>query len=79
MCRKQQATFQSLSATFPLATVEKWSKMVDDWEKDMTKPNPYEESNMSVFLPTLSSECLLTLRKPRLSRMSAWSLQKKMR
>ena len=79
MRKKQQAAFQSLSATFPSATVEKWSKMVDDWEKDMTKPNPYEESNTSVFLSTLSSECSLNLTKPQLSRMFAWSLQRKMR
>jgi len=73
MRKKQQAAFQSLSATFPVATVEKWSKMVDDWEKDMTKPNPYEESNTSMFLFTLSSECSLTLTKPQPSRTFASS------
>jgi len=78
MYKKQQATFQLLSATFLTATVKKWLKMVDDWEKDMMKPNPYEESNTSVFLSTLSSEHSLNLTKPQLSRMFAWSLQRKM-
>jgi len=71
MRKKQQVAFQSLSGTFPSATVEKWTKMVEDWEKDMTKPNPYEESNTSMFLSTLSSEHLLTLTKPRPSKMFA--------
>ena len=49
MRKKQQDAFNLFSATFPLATVQKWSKMVDDWDKDMTKPNPYEESNNSML------------------------------
>jgi len=61
MRKKQQAAFQSLSATFPTGTIEKWSKMVDDWERDMTKPNPFEESNTSMFLSTFAgmNTCLL--------------------
>jgi len=71
MRKKQQAAFQSLSATFPSATVEKWSKMVDNWEKDMTKPNPFEESNTGIFHSTLLIEWLLSSIKPRPYRMFA--------
>src|SRR6202042_887220 len=35
--------FDGFNNTFPPTTVERWNQMVIDWDKDATKPNPYEE------------------------------------
>jgi hypothetical protein len=43
MKAKHGQAFTSLNATFPTAVVEKWAKMVSDWDKDKKKKNPYEE------------------------------------
>jgi hypothetical protein len=33
-----------LSATFSPKTIAKWTKMVDDWQEDVSAPNPFEET-----------------------------------
>lgn len=43
MRMKHQEAFLLFSSTFLPSTIAKWSKMVEEWETDRTKPNPYEE------------------------------------
>ncbi|KAI0042927.1 hypothetical protein FA95DRAFT_1575419 [Auriscalpium vulgare] len=45
---KSSAQFLLSSATFPDATINKWLKMVTDWEADKKKPDPYAEPSYSV-------------------------------
>jgi hypothetical protein len=43
MQTKHQGAFIQFNATFPPAIVEKWNKMVVEWDKDKSAKNPYEE------------------------------------
>ena len=43
MSRKQKQNHEEFTATLPLPVVEKWQKMVDDWNADRRAPNPYIE------------------------------------
>lgn len=43
MKKKHQEAFDLFSSTFSPSTVNKWSSMVEAWQSDRTKPNPYEE------------------------------------
>jgi hypothetical protein len=43
MDKKHRDSFVQFSATFPTNVIEKWEKMVNEWDADMTKKNPYEE------------------------------------
>jgi hypothetical protein len=43
MQTKHGQAFSQFTATFPPAVVQRWEKMVTDWDKDMSKRNPYEE------------------------------------
>lgn len=40
---KQREAFVKFNATFSSDVVERWGKMVAEWDADRTKPNPYEE------------------------------------
>jgi Kyakuja-Dileera-Zisupton transposase len=44
---KHRKAFNDFNNTFPPTAVEKWNQMVIDWDKDTTKPNPYEEPSES--------------------------------
>jgi len=37
--------------TFPPAVVDKWERMVAEWDADKSKKNPYEEPVAGVVLP----------------------------
>ena len=42
--RKSQREIATLmSGSYPVATVDKWRKMRDEFDLDPSKPNPYEE------------------------------------
>jgi hypothetical protein len=43
MRSKHRAAFVQFNTTFLETNVQQWEKMVDDWDADPTKPNPYEE------------------------------------
>jgi hypothetical protein len=43
MYKKHRDAFEKFSITFPLDVTAQWDKMVDDWDTDKSKPNPYEE------------------------------------
>ncbi len=43
MKKKHQEVFDLLSSSFLPSTIDKWSKMVKEWQDDRTKPNPYSE------------------------------------
>ncbi|KAG1778659.1 hypothetical protein EV702DRAFT_1219217 [Suillus placidus] len=43
MHHTHQQFLESYTMTFPPATIRTWSKAVEDWEADMSKPNPYRE------------------------------------
>lgn len=43
MVKKHEEIFEQFSATFSAPLIKKWTTMVDNWEADNTKPNPYEE------------------------------------
>jgi hypothetical protein len=51
MHAKHQEAFEKFSATFSVATVNEFEKMVAAWDVDHTQPNPYEEpaAGMSFF------------------------------
>ena len=34
----------ALSSTFSSEPIAKWTKMVDDWQEDVSAPNPFEET-----------------------------------
>ncbi|KAJ7049303.1 hypothetical protein C8F01DRAFT_1002465 [Mycena amicta] len=40
-CKTQEDEFEEMTQTVSKETVNKWSDMVRDWEKDKTRPNPY--------------------------------------
>jgi hypothetical protein len=40
---KHEQAFVKFNGTFPPAVVDKWEKMVTEWDSDKTKKNPYEE------------------------------------
>lgn len=46
---KHQELFAKFSATFKPETVEKWEKLVREWEQDDTKANPYVEPVNSTY------------------------------
>ena len=43
MSHKQKQNHEEFTSTLPLPVVEKWQKMVDDWNADRSQPNPYIE------------------------------------
>lgn len=40
---KHRDIFRQFSSTFPAATVEAWGEMVEAWNQDRSKPNPYAD------------------------------------
>jgi hypothetical protein len=43
---KHRALLNALSATFPPQTVAKWTKMVDDWQEDISALNRFREMTL---------------------------------
>ncbi|KIL55518.1 hypothetical protein M378DRAFT_188665 [Amanita muscaria Koide BX008] len=43
MRKKHAEAFEAFSSTFKTKTIAAWTKMVEEWISDRTKPNPYEE------------------------------------
>ena len=43
MHKKHREAFNQFSDTFSEATVKEFERQVTAWQKDQTKPNPYEE------------------------------------
>lgn len=53
MSKKHSVLLNVLSATFPAETIIEWTWMVDDWQDDTLRPNPFEETALgmcSLFL-----------------------------
>jgi hypothetical protein len=48
MRAKHQAYFDRHSLKFTPAVIEKWEKMVMDWDEDHAKVNPYAEPEIGV-------------------------------
>ena len=48
MSKKHSALFNALSATFPAETIVEWTQMVDDWQDDTSRPNPFEETALGM-------------------------------
>lgn len=44
MREKHRNIFHQFSSTFREETVQKWAKLVEDWNEDHSKPNPYAEA-----------------------------------
>lgn len=58
MRKKHNDAFNTFSSTFKAETIAIWTKMVEDWIGDRTKPNPYEEPDNSEFVHQLyTSNC----------------------
>jgi hypothetical protein len=49
MSAKHNALFTKFSSNFSPDIVEKWEMMVNDWEDDLSKKNPFEEAASSAF------------------------------
>jgi hypothetical protein len=47
MNARHQALFNRFSSQYDSALVEKWGKMIDDWDADISLPCPYEEPKKS--------------------------------
>jgi hypothetical protein len=43
MRAKHTGLLDRFTAKFSPEVVDKWTSMIEDWDSDMTKPNPYEE------------------------------------
>jgi hypothetical protein len=48
MRAKHLAYFDRHNQNFTPAVIEKWEKMVADWDEDTTRPNPYAEPEIGV-------------------------------
>lgn len=46
---KHRNIFRQFSATFREDTVQKWQKMVKEWNDDHSQPNPYAEPQCGMF------------------------------
>lgn len=49
MKKDHGAAFDDHNKTFDDDTIAKWTKMVEDWDTDLTKPNPYEEPQVCEY------------------------------
>lgn len=49
MAKIQRERHQELDLTFPRDVVQKWEKMVTDWNANPQAPNPYVEPIISEF------------------------------
>jgi hypothetical protein len=47
MSKIQQERHEELDSTFPRNIVQKWEKMVNDWNANPSAPNPYVEPVIS--------------------------------
>lgn len=47
---KHRTIFHQFSSTFRDDTVKKWAKMVEEWNDDHSKPNPYAEPKSGVCI-----------------------------
>ncbi|TFY77801.1 hypothetical protein EWM64_g6209 [Hericium alpestre] len=43
LLQKQEINFQEHKQTFSAEIIEEWDKMIQEWDADKNKPNPYEE------------------------------------
>ena len=48
--KSQQEIANLLSASYPADIVSKWHKMQDNFDRDSSKPNLYEEADNRMFL-----------------------------
>jgi hypothetical protein len=51
--KRHRALLNALSATFPVPTVNEWTEMVNDWQEDTSRANPFEESTLGIFSSSL--------------------------
>jgi len=58
MSVKQTEIFDQLSATFSPETVEKWERIVANWNANPKAPNPYEEPKSRKLPSLMLSPCL---------------------
>lgn len=53
MKMKSQTAFENFNKTFPPDVTLTWTQLVEAWDKDNTKTNPYEEPTPSKFISFL--------------------------
>jgi len=41
MASKQRKAAEDFTATFPSGKIQKWKRMVKEWEENSSRPNPY--------------------------------------
>jgi hypothetical protein len=49
MRTRHQGIFTRFTAKFSPEVIEKWTKMIEDWDQDLCKPDPYQESVIGPF------------------------------
>ena len=54
MASAQRKAADDFSATFPLETVQKWRKMVKEWQTNPSRPNPYVSKERGMFFEGFS-------------------------
>ena len=49
MAKSQRKVADDFTATFPIETVQEWKRMVEEWQADSSRPNPYASNERGVF------------------------------
>jgi hypothetical protein len=55
MRTKHRRHHHDLSSTFPKDEVDKWDRMVEEWNMDPKKTNPYDEAVTGTYLQFLEA------------------------
>ncbi|PIL29361.1 hypothetical protein GSI_09412 [Ganoderma sinense ZZ0214-1] len=53
---KQRRIFREYNATFAPEVVERWEKMVQEWNRDHSQPDPYEEPSTGITMAAVKLE-----------------------
>jgi hypothetical protein len=54
--KAQREVANALDGSVPGGTVRKWQKMVDEYKKDKSKPNPFEEHDIGLLAISTCSD-----------------------
>ena len=60
MALKQRKIADDFADTFPRKTVQQWRQMVEEWQTDPLRPNPYVSNKRGTFFLNLSGRLRLT-------------------
>ena len=79
MKRKHTSENSKFDAMFPVDLREKWMSMIQNWERDKSKPNPYTHKEKGIFIYVLRPLHMLMFTQPIVLQKSVESSPKQMR